>query len=46
MKACIVNGSFGGNDVRRVNVTNPSDSLAEVLLLDKLTPSQEIRKND
>ena len=39
VKTCTVNGSLGGNDETRVNDTNPSDSLAEVLLLNNRTPN-------
>ena len=43
MKTCTVNGSLGGNDETRVNDTAPSDSRAEVLLLNNRTPiAQEI----
>ena len=38
VKTCTVNESLGGNDVRSVRVTNPSDSLAEVVLLSNRTP--------
>ena len=40
VKTCTVNELLGGNDVRRVRVTNPSDSLAEVLLLSNRTPKE------
>ena len=44
VKTSTVNGSLGGNDVRRVNDTNPSDSLAEVLLVNNRTPLQKRKK--
>ena len=40
MKTRKVNELLGGNDVRRVRVTNPSDSLAEVLLVSNRTPKK------
>ena len=42
VKTCMVNDSLGGNDERRVRVTNSSDSLTEVVLLSNRTPSKEI----
>ena len=42
VKTCTVNGSLGGNDVRRVNDTDPSDSLAEVVLLNNRTPNTRL----
>ena len=40
MKTRKINESLGGNDVRRVRVTNPSDSLTEVLLVSNRTPKK------
>ena len=42
VKTCKVNESLGGNDDRRVRVTNPSDSLTEVLLLSNRTPTRKL----
>lgn len=39
VKTCTVNGSVGGNDETIVNNTDSSDSRAEVLLLNKRTPT-------
>ena len=37
VKTCTVNGSSDGNDETRVNDTAPSDSLAELTLLNNRT---------
>ena len=45
VNTCTVNELLGGNDDRRVRVTNSSDSLTEVVLLSNRTPVGKYQAN-